>query len=342
MALSATAMGKVRLAAAAGQRIPARLGDRCGGTADDRSRCGDQGHAVAGSGTEGFGLAFVIDLLCGGLSDGAVGAEVRPLYGDPRSPIAARTSFWRSTPVTSRWATGFAQRVRDQAARVSGSKRGPGVDRIYAPGELVWATRQRKRERLPPRCPDHEKSGRDRNPCRPRRLRIVAARGKGLPDHAGALRSRGRCDRRHRRRQRHRPGAGMRGRPGRCARRRLRRRRGGHGGSVRCSRDCDPAPRRLRPRAGARDARRGRARFRQDRRPRLRGGDSAEVARSRDGSGGVGSGDADQSFRRRLVLPGGRRRHDRAQVRKHHRVHVRPRATRAGREHQPMPRARRR
>jgi hypothetical protein len=32
--------------------------------------------------------------------------------------------------------------VRDQATRVSGSKRGPGVDRIYAPGELVWATRQ--------------------------------------------------------------------------------------------------------------------------------------------------------------------------------------------------------
>jgi hypothetical protein len=25
---------------------------------------------------------------------------------------------------------------------VSGSKRGPGVDRVYAPGELVWATRQ--------------------------------------------------------------------------------------------------------------------------------------------------------------------------------------------------------
>src|SRR5262249_6182955 len=36
----------------------------------------------------------------------------------------------------------FAQRVRDQAIRVSGSKRGPGGERVYAPGELVWATRQ--------------------------------------------------------------------------------------------------------------------------------------------------------------------------------------------------------
>jgi hypothetical protein len=32
--------------------------------------------------------------------------------------------------------------VRDQAMRVSQSKRGPGVERVYAPGELVWATRK--------------------------------------------------------------------------------------------------------------------------------------------------------------------------------------------------------
>jgi len=37
----------------------------------------------------------------------------------------------------------FAVRVRDEAARVSGSKRGPGVERVYAPGELLWSTRQR-------------------------------------------------------------------------------------------------------------------------------------------------------------------------------------------------------
>jgi LDH2 family malate/lactate/ureidoglycolate dehydrogenase len=35
----------------------------------------------------------------------------------------------------------FAARVQDQAVRVSGSKRVPGVDRIYAPGELAHTTR---------------------------------------------------------------------------------------------------------------------------------------------------------------------------------------------------------
>jgi LDH2 family malate/lactate/ureidoglycolate dehydrogenase len=80
--------------------------------------------------------------LCGGLSDGAVGAEVRPLYGDPAEPYRCAHFFLAihagHFPVAER----FAERVRGQAMRVSRSKRGPGVDRVYAPGELVWATRQ--------------------------------------------------------------------------------------------------------------------------------------------------------------------------------------------------------
>jgi LDH2 family malate/lactate/ureidoglycolate dehydrogenase len=94
------------------------------------------------AGPKGFGLAFVIDLLCGGLSDGAVGAEVRPLYGDPGEPYRCAHFFLAINaghfPVGKR----FAERVRDQAMRVSRSKRGAGAERVYAPGELVWATRQ--------------------------------------------------------------------------------------------------------------------------------------------------------------------------------------------------------
>ena len=33
-------------------------------------------------GPKGFGLAFLIDLLCGLLSGGASGSAVQPLYGD--------------------------------------------------------------------------------------------------------------------------------------------------------------------------------------------------------------------------------------------------------------------
>ena len=142
MALSATAMGKIRLAAAAGQRIPEDWAVDSQGRSTTDPATAIKGMLLPAAGPKGFGLAFVIDLLCGGLSDGAVGADVRPLYGDPAEPYRCAHFFLAihagHFPVGER----FAERVRDQAMRVGKSKRGPGVDRVYAPGELVWATRQ--------------------------------------------------------------------------------------------------------------------------------------------------------------------------------------------------------
>ncbi|TMJ79793.1 MAG: Ldh family oxidoreductase [Alphaproteobacteria bacterium] len=101
-----------------------------------------KGMLLPAAGPKGFGLAFVIDLLCGGLSDGAVGAEVRPLYGDPAEPYRCAHFFLAIDAGHFPAGERFAERVRGQATRVSASKRGPGVERVYAPGELVWATRQ--------------------------------------------------------------------------------------------------------------------------------------------------------------------------------------------------------
>jgi|AmaraimetFIIA100_FD_contig_123_4202_length_1581_multi_9_in_1_out_1_1 LDH2 family malate/lactate/ureidoglycolate dehydrogenase len=142
MALSATAMGKIRLAAAAGQRIPEDWAVDSQGRPTTDPTAAINGMLLPAAGPKGFGLAFVIDLLCGGLSDGAVGAEVRPLYGDPAEPYRCSHFFLAIDAGHFPAGERFAERVRDQAMRVSGSKRGPGVDRVYAPGELVWATRQ--------------------------------------------------------------------------------------------------------------------------------------------------------------------------------------------------------
>jgi LDH2 family malate/lactate/ureidoglycolate dehydrogenase len=141
MALSATAMGKIRLAAAAGESIPADWAlDRDGRPTTDPAAA-IKGMLLPAAGPKGFGLAFVIDLLCGGLSGGAVGAEVRPLYGDPADPYRC-SHFFLAIDVGHFPASTFAERVRDQALRVTGSKRAPGVARIHAPGELAWATRR--------------------------------------------------------------------------------------------------------------------------------------------------------------------------------------------------------
>src|SRR5262249_57921751 len=78
-ALSTPAMGKIRLAAAAGQRIPEDWAVDSQGRPTTDPTAAINGMLLPAAGPKGFGLAFVIDLLCGGLSDGAVGAEVRPL-----------------------------------------------------------------------------------------------------------------------------------------------------------------------------------------------------------------------------------------------------------------------
>ena len=143
MALSATAMGKIRLAAAAGESIPADWALDAGGNPTTDPAAAIKGMLLPAAGPKGFGLAFVIDLLCGGLSDGAVGAEVRPLYGDPSQPYRCSHFFLAIHAGHFPAAGGFAERVRDEATRVSRTKRGPGVERVYAPGELRWAIRQR-------------------------------------------------------------------------------------------------------------------------------------------------------------------------------------------------------
>jgi LDH2 family malate/lactate/ureidoglycolate dehydrogenase len=143
MALSATAMGKIRLAAAAGQSIPADWAVDAQGNPTTDPAAAIKGMLLPAAGPKGFGLAFIIDLLCGGLSDGAVGAEVRPLYGDPADPYRCAHFFLAIHAGHFPVGDHFAGRVRDQAARVSASKRGPGIDRVYAPGELRSVIRQR-------------------------------------------------------------------------------------------------------------------------------------------------------------------------------------------------------
>ena len=140
MALSATAMGKIRLAAAAASSIPPDWAMDAQGRPTTDPAAAIKGMLLPAAGPKGFGLAFVIDLICGGLSGGAVGSEVRPLYGDPADPYRCAHFFLAIHIAHFGEAAAFAQRVRDQAARTSQSKRSPGVERVYAPGELVWAS----------------------------------------------------------------------------------------------------------------------------------------------------------------------------------------------------------
>ena len=75
-------MGKIRMAEKAKEAIPPTWAVTAQGLPTTNPTEAIAGMLLPSGGPKGFGLSFLIDLLCGLLSQGAFGAQVRPLYGD--------------------------------------------------------------------------------------------------------------------------------------------------------------------------------------------------------------------------------------------------------------------
>jgi LDH2 family malate/lactate/ureidoglycolate dehydrogenase len=142
MALSATAMGKIRLAESAGESIPAGWAVDGEGRPTTDPATAIKGMLLPAAGPKGFGLALMIDLLCGGLSGGAIGAEVKPLYGDPAAPYGCAHLFLAIAPAKFGVEGELATRVAAFAESVRGSKPASGVERVHAPGDVERARRE--------------------------------------------------------------------------------------------------------------------------------------------------------------------------------------------------------
>jgi LDH2 family malate/lactate/ureidoglycolate dehydrogenase len=142
MATSEAAMGKIRLAEKAKRSIPDTWAVKADGSSTTDPTEAIAGMLLPASGPKGFGLAFLIDLLCGLLSGGASGSAVQPLYGDAAVPYDCSHLFIAidvgrfGDPATLRAVAAAA------AARVRSARRAPGVARLFAPGEPEWQRRQ--------------------------------------------------------------------------------------------------------------------------------------------------------------------------------------------------------
>jgi LDH2 family malate/lactate/ureidoglycolate dehydrogenase len=149
MALSASAMGKIRLAESAGRPIPE------GWAADANGRpTTDAAQAIAGmllpaAGPKGFGLAFMVELFCGGLSSGAMGAQVQRLYGDKALPYGCAHFFMAIDVGHFVAPETFAARAHVLAQAVRGSARAHGTEKLYTPGQRAWDTRRQHINRCP-------------------------------------------------------------------------------------------------------------------------------------------------------------------------------------------------
>ncbi|HLI11104.1 MAG TPA: Ldh family oxidoreductase [Alphaproteobacteria bacterium] len=149
MATSASAMGKIRLADAAGQKIPDDWATDAQGRPTTDPAEAIKGMLLPAAGPKGFGLAFMIDLFCGGLSSGAVGDAVRPLYGNPAEPYGCAHFFLAISIEHFRDLPGFSAQVAQLAERVRNSARAPGTSRLYSPGDPARLAKEANAEACP-------------------------------------------------------------------------------------------------------------------------------------------------------------------------------------------------
>tara|TARA_B110001450_G_scaffold249604_1_gene267198 strand:- start:3807 stop:4862 length:1056 start_codon:yes stop_codon:yes gene_type:complete len=143
MAMSASAMGKIRMAEKLGNNIPdGWAADSEGRPTTDPSEA-IKGMLLAAAGPKGFGLAFMIDLLCGALSSGGVASEVRPLFADLDKPYNCAHFFLAINVSHFRDEDAFKGVIDSLSSDIRNSKPAPGTERMMTPGEPDWSTKQK-------------------------------------------------------------------------------------------------------------------------------------------------------------------------------------------------------
>src|SRR5215212_1829999 len=150
MATTVAAYGKVKTAAQRGETMPEGwMIDRMGKALTDPKRA-NEGLLLPIGGYKGYGLALIFGLLAGTLNGAAMGRDVVDFNADDTSV----TNTGQAVLAIDISAFGDPAEFRRQVDALSrdlrGSKRLPGVDRIWLPGEQSRLTRlKREAEGVP-------------------------------------------------------------------------------------------------------------------------------------------------------------------------------------------------
>ena len=156
MAASTAARNKIRVAAAAGTKIPLDWAlDRAGRPTDD-PEVALAGLTAPMSGAKGFGIAVAMEILTAGLSGGLMGKDV------PTDTVTASdsTNVFYPTRASHHFQVidvkqivpldEFKSRVDRLAEQVHESDLAEGSDAVYMPGEIEFKTKElRLREGIP-------------------------------------------------------------------------------------------------------------------------------------------------------------------------------------------------
>ncbi len=143
MATTAGSIGKIRQYLAAGQPIPADWAVDADGKPTTDAAEAMKGSLLPTGGAKGFGLALVIDLLCGVLASGGWGPTLGEMRGDLTKPYNGSSLFMAIDVARFRPLPEFLAETQAAAERVRKAARAPGVDRLYTPGERSWESQRR-------------------------------------------------------------------------------------------------------------------------------------------------------------------------------------------------------
>jgi len=150
MATSMATRGALKIAEKRGEKIP------LGWATDSRGRpTQDPQEALQGSllpigGPKGYGLALIVDILCGVLSGADFGAHIGDLFGD-LSRKQNLGHFFAAIDVASFMPIeDFKKRMDQIITEIKLCRRAEGVQQVFMPGEIEFLTKERRlREGIP-------------------------------------------------------------------------------------------------------------------------------------------------------------------------------------------------
>jgi LDH2 family malate/lactate/ureidoglycolate dehydrogenase len=135
MATTVAAYGKVKTRAQRGEPLPEGwMIDRTGKPLTDPARA-DEGFLLPIGGYKGYGLALVFGLLAGTLNGAANGPDTIDFNADDHTPTNTGQAIVAISIEAFGDAQAFKASVDTLVRALRGSRRLPGVDRIWLPGE---------------------------------------------------------------------------------------------------------------------------------------------------------------------------------------------------------------
>jgi LDH2 family malate/lactate/ureidoglycolate dehydrogenase len=141
MATTVAAYGKVKAKAQRGETMPEGwMTDREGRPLTDPRRA-DEGFLLPIGGYKGYGLALLVGLLAGTLNGAAMGKDVVDFNHDQASATNTGQAIVAIDIAAFGDVAAFKARVDDLVSDLRASRRMPGVERIWLPGEQSQAKR---------------------------------------------------------------------------------------------------------------------------------------------------------------------------------------------------------